>query len=191
MAKVIINNIECEGQVGERLVDVARRYAAHVGFLCDGLGAFFVETSACRVLSGGEHLSPPTDLEKSWLQQSWLEAGHRMACQATIQGSGTIEILSRAEELRRQTVGILTPPEGSSSGENLGLLINNMTRIMLNQVACFPANVLGSFSHMTSGGLNIGGAVQDTVQMVSDSGRVVQSLVSGTPATPRSNDPNA
>jgi len=186
MAKVIINNIECEGDVGERLVDIARRHAAHIGFLCDGVGAFLIESSACRVLRGAEHLNPPTDVEKNWLQESWLEAGHRLACQVTLTGSGPVEILSRAEELRRQTFAVFTPPEGTSAGENAGLLINNMSRIMMNQVLRFPSNMMSAFTILTKPSPQQQDGQQNNVfsdiqKMVNDGSRVVQSLIGGTP----------
>lgn len=183
MAKVIMNNVAYEANVGERLIDVARRNAVHMGMLHDGLGSFFAETTACRILSGGENLSAPSDFEQSWFQQSWLEAGHRLASDAIIERNGTIEVLSRAEELRRQTLAVFTPPQGTTTGENVGLLINNISRIVLNQVARFPSNIFSAVSEATSRGTPQSGVptvqhvVTDVQQMVNDSNRVIQSMV--------------
>lgn len=184
MPKIIINKVECEGEVGERIVDIARRHAVHIGFLCDGPGAFFVESSACRVLRGSEHLSPPSELEQNWLQQSWLDAGHRLACEMYLRGSGPVELLSRAEELRLQTFAVVSPPEGTTSGENLGLLLNNMGRIFVNQLVRFPANFLGSTSHMFKGEFHIQGIFTDVQRMLTDGGRIIQNMMGGTPVEP-------
>jgi ferredoxin len=191
MATVIINGIECQGGSGERLVDIARRHAAHIGFLCDGLGAFFVESSACRVLRGAEHLSPPTELEQKWLQQSWLDAGHRLACEVTLRGSGPVEILSRAEELRRQTIAIFAPPEDTEAGDNMGQLFNHVGRIVLNQLMCLPGNMLSSVAHLGGKPANAKGTEEQSAQaeaqgmltdiqkMTTDGFRVVQQMLGG------------
>jgi len=144
MPKVIINGEECEGDVGERLIDIARRNNAHIGFVCEGLLFFLFKTSACRVLQGAEHLSPPSDVEQKWFPQSWLDAGHRMACEATLEGSGPVEIISYAEELRLNTVHVFAPPEGTNIGQNIGTLTSNMGRVMVGQLARFPVNILGA-----------------------------------------------
>lgn len=183
MPKVIMNNVEYDGAVGERLVDVARRNAVHMGYMYDGAGAFLIESTACRVLRGAESLNPPTEVEQSWFQQSWLDAGHRLASEATITGSGTIEILSRAEELRRQTLAIFSPPEGTTAGENAGLLVNNMTRIVMNQLVRFPSNVLSATTLMTKPAPNASGNLfQDLQQMFNDGTRVVQTMLGGKPS---------
>jgi hypothetical protein len=151
-----------------------------MGFVCEGLLFFLFETTACRVLKGSENLNEPTELEQKWFQPSWLEAGHRLACEAVIQGSGTIEILSRAEELRRQTMAVFSPPEETTVGQNAGVLINNMGRLLGNQVIRFPFNMLGAapiwFDRVQNRQIVpiclpiIGSIVQDT-------GKVVQNMM--------------
>lgn len=179
MATIIINDVEYAGEVGERLVDVARRNGAHIGFVCEGLIFFLFQTNACRVLKGTELLSPPSELEQNWLQPSWIEAGHRLACEAVIQGNGTIEILSHAEELRRQTNAIFTPPEGTTSGENAGLLFNNMGRMLGNQVVRFPFNMLGAapvwFKRVQAGQIRPI-CLFDLPNIVRDGGKVIQNM---------------
>jgi chlorosome envelope protein I len=173
MPTVIINNTEYEGQVGERLIDVARRNGAHIGFICDGLGV--CQACACRVLRGSEHLSPPSGVEENWFQPSWLEAGHRLACQTLIRANGTIETLSRAEELRRQTIGVFMPPEGTSTGQNMGHLADNMSRIVMNQVVRFPSNAIGAAKIATRAR-----PTPQTIQkLLGDTTRVVQRMIGG------------
>lgn len=178
MPKIIINDVAYEGQVGERIIDVARRNAAHIGTVCGTLGVFLFQMNACRVLSGTEHLSPPSEIEKNWLQPSWIEAGHRLACEAIIQG-GPIHILSHAEELRRQTVSIFTPPEGTTSINNAGALFNTMGRIVLNQVVRLPFNVIGavSLAGQARPEPDSQGMLSDIQKMLNDGSRVVQNMV--------------
>jgi chlorosome envelope protein I len=164
MPRVIINGVECFGEIGESLIDIARRNAIHIGYV-------FPFTS-CRVLKGAEHLSPPSDVEKNWFQPSWLETGHRMADQTTIQGAGPVEILSDAEELRRLSMGIFSPPAGTSSGENAGLLFNNISRTIMSQVFRFPSNVIGATSVAMKARPDLG----NLQQMFSDTTRVVQRM---------------
>ncbi len=174
MARVIINNVEYEGNVDERVIDVARRNGAHIGFLCDGLG--LCQTCACRVLQGSENLSPPSGPEQNWFQQSWLDDGHRLGCQTYIRGSGTIEILSRAEELRRMTADVFAPPQQQQEeGDRLGQLSNNIGRIVMNQVVRFPLNAIGAF-RIT---LNARPNLQTIPRVFNDTVRVFQTMLGG------------
>jgi chlorosome envelope protein I len=170
MPKVIINDHEYEGEIGERIVDIARRNGAHMGFVCDGSG--FCQTCACRVLEGKEHLSEPTDAEKNWFNDMWLEEGHRLGCQASIRGAGPVRVLSRAEELRRQTVAVFVPPEETTSTENAKELGSHVTRLVKNQVFRFPGNAAGAVSMISKVRLST-----DSFQRVlSDGTKVVQTM---------------
>ncbi len=172
MAKVIINNVECEANTGESLLAVARRNAAHIGYLFD--------SSAVRVLRGTESLSAPNAVETSWLQPGWVEAGHRLATEATITGGGPIEVLTRAEELRRQTMAIFSPPEGTSAGENAGHLLNHLARIAMNQVACFPTNMVNGISSTLKARPEpptIQGFFGEVQRVVNDGSRVMQVML--------------
>lgn len=170
MSQVTINDETFEGIVGERLIDVARRNAAHVGFLCDGLG--LCQVCACRVTEGAEQLSPPTTAEQNWFQSSWLDGGYRLACQTTLQGNGPVSFLSRAEELRRQTLAILSPPDGSSLRESAGQLADHVGRLVLNQVSRFPFNVVGAGSIV----LKARPTPQTVMKVVTDGVQVVQRM---------------
>ncbi len=182
MPKVIINDVSCDAQVGERLVDVARRNAAHIGFVCEGLLFFFYQANAVRILKGGENVSPPSELEQNWFSPELLEAGHRMACEVIIQGQGTVEVLSYAEELRRQTMGVFSPPEGSSSGENAGMLLRNMGNIFWGQISRFPFNVAGAIPvfarRVQQRDINII-CLPNIGNILRDTGRVVNSMTGG------------
>jgi ferredoxin len=146
MPNVTINDKQYEGMPGERLVDIARNNGAHFGFLCDGVG--FCQLCTCRVEEGSEHLSPPTDMERNWLQESMLNEGYRMACQTTIRGAGPISILSRAEEIRRSLMNVFSPPEGTNMGENVGQFVTTISKYVTNQIGRFPFNVFGSIPIM-------------------------------------------
>ena len=100
MPTVVVNGVTMEAKVGERLIDVARRNGAHVGFICNGAG--FCQTCQCQVLSGIENLSPVNPFEEAWFSESQLNAGQRLACKSALRGDGPIEIRTKAEDLRRQ-----------------------------------------------------------------------------------------
>ncbi len=182
MTRVIINNVEYTGEVDERVIDVARRNGAHIGFLCDGLG--LCQTCACRVLQGNENLSPPSGAEQNWFQQSWLDDGHRLGCQTHLRGDGPVEILSRAEELRRMTNDIFAPPQQQQqqqqqeTDDKLGQLTNTVGRIVMNQVVRFPLNAIGAF-RIT---LNARPTLQTIPRVFNDTVRVFQTMLGSRPS---------
>jgi len=174
MPRVTINDVEYEGQPGERLIDVARRNGAHIGFVCDGAG--FCQTCTCTVLEGHEHLSAPTDAERNWFSDAWIEGGQRLACQATLQGPGPISIMSRAEELRRQLLSVFYVPKDTSAGGNLGSFLNHVGGIVANQIVRFPGNAARAIPMFKKAIPN-----QDRVRNVfQDADRVVQSMLGST-----------
>lgn len=142
MPKLIINDTEYECRPGERLLSVARRNGAHIGFVCMGRG--YCHTCACRVESGAEHLSPPTELEKNWHKTSHLRDNNRLACQTFLRGPGPVSILSRAEELRRQATQVIAPPEGTTSIENLSELLGKIGGIAVH----IPSDIIGVASYI-------------------------------------------
>ncbi len=154
MPRIIINDVEYNGEIGERLIDVARRNGAHIGFVCDGAG--FCQTCVCRVTHGAENLSEPNDKERTWHSDEWLDAGMRLACQTTIRGGGTVELTSRAEELRRQVVAIFAPPHEEATEEEdttmgrAGLLLDSVVRIVGNQLVRFPGNAVRAVGMMVN-----------------------------------------
>jgi ferredoxin len=139
MPKVIINDVELEAQEGENLLMLARRHGLHVGFICDGRG--ICPVCECRVLSGGEMLTPVNKVEQRLMTPEQIEDGYRVACMTKVQGSGTLKIVARVEEMRRDASGVFNPPEGTNTGENLGRLLNNLLTLWLDQ-GRFVASVL-------------------------------------------------
>jgi ferredoxin len=184
MPKLIINDEEYECRPNERLLSVARRNGAHIGFMCMGRG--YCHTCACRILSGAEHLSPPTELEENWFKTSELRSNHRLACQTFMHGSGPVEILSRAEELRRQATNVLDPPEGSSSLESLSDLLGSIGSI----AAHLPADALGVATHI--GKKKLAPRLQDDVapKIKANAGPNTKSVWKGLDRTTKKYTPN-
>ncbi len=142
MPMVTINDEVIEAEIGETLLAVARRNVSHIGFACDGRG--MCQTCECYVLEGNENLSAANSVERSWQSEAQIEHGIRLACQASIRSDGPIKVLTRAEELRRQTMAIFSPPAGTTVGENLGRLLNNIVRVNLRHIQYFPFNVIST-----------------------------------------------
>lgn len=170
MPKVVINDQEYDGESGERLIDVARRNGAHVGFLCDGAG--FCQTCTCRVLKGGENLSEITSIEQNWFPQEQLDNGIRLGCQATLKGAGKVEIISRAEELFRQLKEVAYPPDGTIPMENFGKFVNYAGSMVVNQIARFPGNAARAVPMMRDLPLSS----ERINKIMSDTGRVVRTM---------------
>ena len=94
------NDERIETQEGETLVQSARRHGSFVWFLCDGRG--ICRTCECRVISGAENLSELSQLERDGLGENRRRKGYRLGRQVRLMGSGTVSVVSRAEELRRR-----------------------------------------------------------------------------------------
>jgi ferredoxin len=148
MTTVVINDEAMNAAIGEDLLAVARRNAAHIGFLCDGRGA--CPTCQCRVLSGEQYLSPPNDLEYSWLSGAQIQEGRRLACQAVLQSEGPVSIMTGAEESRRLFLNVFFPPTSSNRGESLGRLFNNLGWNTLQYASRFPFNILNTWPRFVS-----------------------------------------
>lgn len=142
MATVIVNDVACEARPGERLLAVARRNAAHIGFVCDGNG--ICQTCQIRVLAGAEHLSPPSAAEQAWMPEWRLASGHRLACQTALRGPGPVEMLTKVEELRRQTLDIFQPPAGVDRRDALEPLLDNLVRLNIDQLIRYPLNMISA-----------------------------------------------
>lgn len=168
MPTVIVNDEVLEYEVGEKLLDVARRNAAHIGFLCGGKG--LCQTCTCRVLEGQENLSPPNELEQTLISEARLEQNYRLACQTNLQGESSTKVLSRAEEIRRLALGVVQPPIGTSPGENLGRFLNRLTGLL-------PSNLPGTLSRLTKIRVSPNGVQHWT----NDVGRVVDRMLNTDP----------
>lgn len=177
MPTVIINDVVMEARVGEPLLDVARRNAAHIGFVCDGNG--ICQTCQCRVLSGSAYLSPPNRAERIWMPARRLASGHRLACQVALRGSGQVEIITKAEELRRQLQRAMMPQAGPEEREPL---LDNLARMNIDQLLGYPFNVLATMLRV--GPLRFFFPIRDVDRWTDDGARVAQH-VAATAARPR------
>ncbi len=175
MPTVIINDVALEAKVGEKLLNVARRNAAHIGFVCDGNG--ICQTCQCRVLAGAEQLSPPNEAERAWMPDRRLADGHRLACQTTIRGTGPVAILTKAEELRRQTLDVLSPPRGEDGLDNLEPLLDNLVRMNVDQVVRYPFNIIAALLRLRPEALI--SPVRDFERWADDGARVARKMLSG------------
>jgi ferredoxin len=172
---VIINDETLEYEPGERLLPVARRNAAHIGFVCNGQA--ICQTCRARVLEGSEHVSAPNQAERSLLSEARLALGYRLACQTTLTGPGPVRVLTRAEELRRQAVAVTTPPPGTTTGRNLGRLINNVAGNLRDSATLFPSNLQA----IASRALRLRITREGVQQSVNDLGRIANRMISGKP----------
>jgi chlorosome envelope protein X len=96
---IVINNKSYEAEAGDRLLDVARINHAHIGYFCGGNG--ICQTCYVTVLKGTELLSPIDEEERALLSDALIKEGTRMACLATIEREGSIEIISAVEEVKQ------------------------------------------------------------------------------------------
>lgn len=142
MATVIVNDVAHEARPGERILNVARRNAAHIGFVCDGNG--ICQTCQIRVIAGADQLNQPTATERAWMPAWRFERGHRLACQTAVRGRGTVEVITTAEELRRQTLDVLQPPAGIDRRDALEPLLDNLVRMNIDQLIRHPFNIIGA-----------------------------------------------
>ncbi len=97
--KITINNKEYEANVGDRLLDIARKNHAHIGYFCGGNS--ICQTCYVKVLEGAELLSPLNEYENALLSDNLIHEGTRMACLATVEKPGNIRIVSAVEEVKQ------------------------------------------------------------------------------------------
>ena len=124
--KLEFNNEPIDIHKGETLVQAARRHGSFVWFLCDGRG--ICQTCECRVISGEENLSELAKLERAALGENQRRKGYRLGCQAHVVGSGSVSVVSRAEELRRRARDVLSDSKGRSLWDRLqGLGVDSLS----------------------------------------------------------------
>lgn len=175
MSTVIMNDVAMEAKVGERLLNVGRRNAAHIGFLCDNAGT--CQACRCQVLAGAEHLSPPSEAERAWIPAERLAAGQRLACQAIIRGEGEIRVQSHIEYARQLVINVLTPPPGTTVTDNVQSLLATMLRDFGDQLALFPGNVFTMLGQV--GPVRFFLPIRDGQRFLDDTARVIQRMTSG------------
>jgi ferredoxin len=170
MAIVYVNDVEVEAEEGETLLAVSRRCAAHIGFVCAGMGICLA--CVCRVRDGMEHVSPPTNVEKRGLAGPWRKRGLRLACQARVVGEGPIDIISRPEELLRQARSAVYPPEGTKSEQHLAQLATHVGDITLQQWFSFPMTTVNAVYQM----MKARPTPQDVAKVVLDTKRLFERM---------------
>ncbi len=175
MATITINDQQVEIEPGERLLDAARRHAVHIGFVCDGHG--LCQMCECRILKGHDQLSPTTEPEETWLTQAQLKEGRRLACQTAIRGPGPVEVLTRAEELRRQTNAVFNPPKDDETDrqEHITRLINSLMTINIEHLKRFPMNMMYALVHA----LTLRPTISGFQHVLSDCVRISNRLATG------------
>ncbi len=156
MPTVIINDETVNAAAGDNLLILARRHGLHVWFVCDGRG--LCQTCECLVLSGGEELSRPTKIELDTMSDSRRKDGYRLACQTRLAGSGTVSVISVAEEVRRRAGTLIKGAEGTTWAGNLGQLAGSLTRFGLDLLRSFPSTTMNAFPQMVSMPPSISGA---------------------------------
>jgi ferredoxin len=172
MLTMIINDVVMEAKVGERVLNVARRNAAHIGFICDNAGT--CQTCRCQVLTGAEHLSPPNEIEQAWIPNAKLAKGHRLACQTIIRGEGEVRIESYAEYIRRLVLAVLSPPPGTNAVDNIQPLVRNMFSDFADQLSNFPGNILSVLNRI--GPVRFAFPILNTERFLNDTGRVFRRM---------------
>ncbi|MEI7554475.1 2Fe-2S iron-sulfur cluster-binding protein [Candidatus Chlorohelix sp.] len=142
MPDLIINNEVFEAEVGETIMEVARRNGAHISFTCSQRGiCTFCE---CKVEKGAELLNPITGNEKSRLSPERLENGSRMACRAVFKAEeGTVRVTSRVEEVKQQFIGIFKAPTIEGKNNQLGALLGSIKQVSVDYLTMYPYVVKG------------------------------------------------
>ncbi len=105
--RIHINDMPCEAQPGDILLDVAKQNKCHIGYICGGSGV--CQSCFVYVQEGMGCLSGPSEVEKAFISDKLAEAGGRLACQTRIIKDGNLRVLSRAEMLRRTVLGMDIP----------------------------------------------------------------------------------
>ena len=96
---IVINDVPCSALTGQTIGKAAQLNHSHVGHLCGGRG--ICQTCYVTDREGSDCLSPLSDIEKAFLSERQIQSGGRLACQATIEHDGALNVLSRPEEIRQ------------------------------------------------------------------------------------------
>jgi ferredoxin/predicted flap endonuclease-1-like 5' DNA nuclease len=176
--ETIINGQKCPAEVGETLMEVARRNGAHIGFVCDGKG--YCSTCECKILDGAENLNEPTKIEQQWVNPKRLNNGYRLACQTRIEAEGNIITYTRAEILKRQFVASFSPDKGESHLKNTSDFFYTLSQITVQHLEQFPSNVVNTFQQI--GAVSFFFPWRNLGKFAEDTGRVINGQFDGSPA---------
>ncbi|MBN1928832.1 MAG: (2Fe-2S)-binding protein [Chlorobiaceae bacterium] len=136
-----INDKPCEAQVGDLLLNAAKKNKAHIGYICGGNA--ICQSCFVYVLEGADCLSEPGEDEKAFISDKLFAEGGRLGCRATIVKEGTIRVLTRAEKFRRIVLGLNVP----------GFITYAQT-IGYNVTTKLPSGISSIVSRVQSGRLN-------------------------------------
>lgn len=104
---ITINDQQCEARTGELLLSVAQRNRCHMGYVCGGNG--ICQSCFVYVKEGADSLSPLNNIERAFISEKLIDEGGRLACQSVIVKEGGLQVLSRAEYLRRLVLTLNIP----------------------------------------------------------------------------------
>lgn len=162
-------NIAVEGDSGETLDALALRGGVPLERPCTGAGI----CGKCRVRAAppAEFLTPPTFTERRLLKKAELDAGLRLACCATILGSGTVSVVNPVGQRSHRILEDLGPDamfvwDGARPGYGISVDIGTTTvacclldlqgqkilgvHSFLNPQIPFGDDVISRISHSTS-----------------------------------------
>ncbi|PWW81358.1 MULTISPECIES: 2Fe-2S iron-sulfur cluster-binding protein [Prosthecochloris] len=139
--RIHINDMPCEAQPGDILLDVAKQNKCHIGYICGGSGV--CQSCFVYVQEGMDHLSERSDVEKAFISDKLTDAGGRLACQTRIIKDGPVRILSRAEMFRRIVLGLKVTD-----------FVTYAQTIGYNVVNQLPSGIGNIFSRVREGKLN-------------------------------------
>jgi predicted flap endonuclease-1-like 5' DNA nuclease len=128
-------------------------------------------------LAGSENLNAQTTAEIDWLHPDRLEKGYRLGCQAQIEQGGSVEVVTRAEILKRQFIASFNPRPGESIGENTNKFFENLTTITIQHLEMFPGNVAKSLRW--AGPLRLVFPWRNPAAWLEDSTRVISNQLNG------------
>lgn len=139
MIQVTINDVVLEAEAGDGLLNVARKNKAHIGFVCNGNG--LCTTCELRILSGAKNLTAPNKIEHDWLPQSRLARGYRLACQTALVGTGPVQVITRAEELRRLWDNLVLKSTPATYDADFRRFARYVTALNIEYLSKFPLNL--------------------------------------------------
>ncbi|MFV9506998.1 MAG: hypothetical protein AB4911_20805 [Oscillochloridaceae bacterium umkhey_bin13] len=106
-----------------------------------------------------------------------LADGHRLACQTTLRSEGRVQVMTTAEELRRQTLNVINPPTGYERRDHLEPLLENPVRMNLDQLMRYPFNLIATLVRV--GPWRFIYPLLDAERWADDASRVTRRMLSG------------
>lgn len=95
-----------------------------------------------------------------------------------------MEVLSRAEQMRREALAIFNPPEDTTPWGNARVLINHLGSVFANQLVLFPSNAVGAVNQVIKNPPSF----QRIQGVFSDALRTSQHMLTGKTSTERATE---